>query len=72
MQPPNYPIGVKRVRVNSPNVEGTVFQTFLTYKQRSYKYSICHQRPMQVKLISFIWEGVDFTLGICCVYTFTF
>ena len=27
-QPPNYPIGVKRVQVNSPNVEGTVFQTF--------------------------------------------
>ena len=32
-QPPNYPIGVKRVHVNSPNVEGTVFQTF--YKNTS-------------------------------------
>ena len=27
-QQPHYPIGVKRVHVNSPNVEGTVFQTF--------------------------------------------
>ena len=27
-QPPHYPIGVKRVHVNSPNVEGAVFQTF--------------------------------------------
>ena len=27
-QPPHYPIGVKRVYVNSQNVEGTVFQTF--------------------------------------------
>ena len=27
-QPPHYPFGVKRVHVNSPNVEGTVFQTF--------------------------------------------
>ena len=27
-QPPHYPIGVKRVHVNSPNVEGTVVQTF--------------------------------------------
>ena len=27
-QPPHYPIGVKRVHVNSLNVEGTVFQTF--------------------------------------------
>ena len=26
-QLPHYPIGVKRVHVNSPNVEGTVFQT---------------------------------------------
>ena len=28
LQPPHYPIGVKRVHVNSPNVEGTFFQTF--------------------------------------------
>ena len=27
-QPLHYPIGVKRVHVNSPNVEGTIFQTF--------------------------------------------
>ena len=27
-QPSHYPIGVKRTHVNSPNVEGTVFQTF--------------------------------------------
>ena len=57
-QPPHYPIGVKRVHVNSPNVEGTVFQIFWNYKQRS-----CIQ--FITKLISFIWEGVDFTLGIC-------
>ena len=29
-QPPHYPIGVKRVHVNSLNVEGTVFQTTKT------------------------------------------
>ena len=34
-QPPHYPIGVKRVHVNSLHVEGTVFQTFWNYKQRS-------------------------------------
>ena len=27
-QPPHYPIGVKRLQVNSPIVEGTVFQIF--------------------------------------------
>ena len=27
-QPPYYSTGVKRVHLNSPNVEGTVFQTF--------------------------------------------
>ena len=27
-QPPHYPNGVKRVHINSPNVEGTIFQTF--------------------------------------------
>ena len=54
-------IGVKQVHVNSPNVEGTVFQTFLNYKQRSCIQFITNE---QVKLISFIWEGVDFTLGI--------
>ena len=63
-QPPHYPIGVKRVYVNSPNVEGTVFQTFLNYKQRSCIQFITNE---QVKLISFICEGVDFTLGIRCV-----
>ena len=47
--------------VNSTNVEGTVFQTFLNYKQRSCIQFITNE---QVKLISFIWEGVDFTLGI--------
>ena len=36
-QPPHYPIGVRRVHVNSPNVEGTVFQTFWNSKQRSYE-----------------------------------
>ena len=30
-QLPHYPIGVKRIHVSSPNVEGTVFQTFLNY-----------------------------------------
>ena len=57
----HYPIGVKRVHVNGPNVAGTVFQTFLNYKQRSYIQFITNE---QVKLISFIREGVDFTLGI--------
>ena len=52
---------VKRVHVNSLNVEGTVFQTFYNYKQRSCIKSITNE---QVKLISFIWEGVDFTLLI--------
>ena len=63
-QPPHYPIGVKRVNINSPNVEGTVFQTFLNYKQRSCIQFITNE---QVKLISFIWEGVDFMLGILYV-----
>ena len=63
-QPPQYPIGVKRIHVNSPNVEYTVLQTFLNYKQRSSIQFITNE---QVKLISFIWEGVDFTLGICYV-----
>ena len=61
-QPTHYPIGVKRVHVNSLNVEGTVFQTFLNYKQCSCIQFITNE---QVKLISFIWEVVDFTLGIC-------
>ena len=47
--------------VNSQNVEVMVFQTFLNYKQRSCIQLITKE---QVKLISFIWEGVDFTLGI--------
>ena len=34
-QLPHYPIGVKWAHVNSPNVEGMVFQTFWNYKQRS-------------------------------------
>ena len=50
-QPPHYPIGVKRVHVNSPDVEGTVFQTFLNYKQRSCIQFITNEL---VKLISFI------------------
>ena len=60
-QPPHYPIGVKRVHVNSPNVECMVFQTFKNYKQRSCIQFITNE---QVKLISFIWEGVDFMLAI--------
>ena len=43
------------------NVEGTVFQTFLNYKQRSCIQFITNE---QVKLISFISEGGDITLGI--------
>ena len=61
LQLPHYPIGVKRVHVNSPNVERMVFQTFWDYKQRSCIQFITNE---QVKLISFIWEGVNFTLGI--------
>ena len=38
-----------------------VFQTFLNYNQCSCIQFITKE---QVKLISFIWEGVDFTLGI--------
>ena len=57
----HYPIGVRRVHVNSPNVEGTVFQIFWNYKQRSCIQFITNE---QVKLIFFIWEGLDFTLGI--------
>ena len=63
-QPPHYPIGVKWVHVNSSNVEGTVFQTFWNYKQRSCIQFITNE---QVKLISFIWEGVEFSVGICYV-----
>ena len=43
--------GVKRVHVNSIDVEGTVFQTFQNYKQRSCIQFITNE---QVKLISFI------------------
>ena len=59
-QPPHYPIGVKRVHVNSLNVEGAVFQTFWNYKQRSCIQFIINE---QVKLISFIWEGGRFHAG---------
>ena len=31
LQLPHYPIGVNGIHVSSPNVEGTVFQTFLNY-----------------------------------------
>ena len=34
-QPPHYPVGVNHVHVNGLNVEGTVFETFWNYKQRS-------------------------------------
>ena len=60
-QPPHHPIEVKRVHVNSPNVESTVFQTFLNYKQHSRIQFITNE---PVNLISFIREGADFTLGI--------
>ena len=53
-------IGVKRVHVNSPNVEGMVFQTFWNYKHSCIQF-ITNEK---VKLISFIWGVVDFTLGI--------
>ena len=54
-QPPYYPIGVKRVHVDSPNVEGTVFQTFLNYNnvlvfnvsQRAGKTNLFHMRGSQ-------------------------
>ena len=60
-QPPHYPVGFKRVHVNSPNLEGIVFQIFSNYKQH---YCIQFITNEQVKLISFIREGVNFTLGI--------
>ena len=60
-QPLHYPIGVKWVHVYSPNVEGAVFQIFWSYKESSCIQFITNE---QVKLISFILEGVDFTLGI--------
>ena len=49
-QLPHYPIGVKWVHVNSPNVEGTIFETFLNYNQRSCIQFITNE---QVKLIYF-------------------
>ena len=55
------PTGVKRVHINSVDVEGMVFQTFWNGKQRS---CIQFNTNEQLKLISFICEGVDFTLGI--------
>ena len=48
-QPPHYPIGVQRVHISSPNVEGMVFQIFWN-KQR---YCIQFITNEQVKLISF-------------------
>ena len=66
-QPPHYPIGVKRVHVNSPNVEGTVFQTFLKL-QATFLYSIYHHRAGKTNYLKISYErGVDFTLGICYV-----
>ena len=41
-----------------------LYQTFLNYMRRSCIQFITNE---QVKLILFIWEGVDFTLGIRCV-----
>ena len=35
-QPLHYPIGVKRVHVNSPSVEVTVFETFLNWEYVMY------------------------------------
>ena len=51
----------QRVHVSSPNVEGMVFQTFSNYNQHSCNPFIANE---QVKLISFILEGVGFMLGI--------
>ena len=58
-QLPHYPIGVKRIHVSSPNVEGTVFQTFLNYNsvQATFLYSINFITKEHVKLISSLWEG---------------
>ena len=58
-QLPHYPIGVKRIHVSSPNVEGTIFQTFLNYNsvQATFLYSINFITKEQVKLISSLWEG---------------
>ena len=67
-QLPHYPIGVKRVHVSSPNVECSLSNILELIAM--FLYSIYHQ--WAGKLISFIWEGVDFTLGIryipltCC------
>ena len=60
-QLPHYPIGVKRVHVNSPNVEGTVFQTLLNYKQRTFLSSIDNQRPGKTNL--FHMRGDRFHAG---------
>ena len=66
-QPPHYPIGVKRVHVNSPNVEGTVFQTFWNYKQRSCIQFITNE---QVKLISFMRGGRFHAGNTLCTFNY--
>ena len=60
-QLPHYPIGVKRVHINSPNGEGTVFQTFWNYKQHSCIQLLYHQRAGKTNL--FHMRGCRFHAG---------
>ena len=48
-QQPHYPIGVKRVQVNSPNVEGTALSNILKL-QATFLYSIYPQRAGKTNL----------------------
>ena len=50
---------------NKPTDHLQNWGTFLTYKQRSCIQFITNE---QVKLISFILEGVDYTLGMYVMY----
>ena len=58
-QPPHYPIGVKRIHVNSPNVEGTV--SSILKLQATFLYSIYHQRAGKTNL--FHMKGGRFQAG---------
>ena len=49
LQLPHYPIGVKRVHVNSPNVEGTALSNILKL-QATFLYSIYHQQAGKTNL----------------------
>ena len=62
-QPPHYTIGVKRVRVYRQSECGMHGLSNILKLQATFLYSIFHQRAGKT-IISFIWEGVNFTLGI--------